>query len=112
MKKEEDIDFEREREREREEGCVLVMEGCGGRRRGGWREVRGGSCFLLFSFYLMTTVVADDAFLFSYDFYGTFFLMLFFFFPGISGSYALRVSVVLCCKCGLCYTLHLHYNKI
>ena len=42
----------------------------------------------------MTTVVADDAFLFSYDFYGTFFLMLFFFFPGISGSYALRVSVV------------------
>ena len=55
------------------------MEGCGGRRRGGWREVRGGSCFLLFSFYLMTTVVADDAFLFSYDFYGTFFLMFFFF---------------------------------
>ena len=102
----------REKEREREEGCVLVMEGCGGRRRGGWREVRGGSCFLLFSFYLMTTVVADDAFLFSYDFYGTFFLMLVFFFPGISGSYALRVSVVLCCKCGLCYTLHLHYNKI
>ena len=91
------------------------MEGCGGRRRGGWREVRGGSCFLLFSFYLMTTVVADDAFLFSYDFYGTFFfnvVFFFFFFPGISGSYALRVSVVLCCKCGLCYTLHLHYNKI
>ena len=70
---------EKEREREREEGCVLVMEGCGGRRRGGWREVRGGSCFLLFSFYLMTTVVADDAFLFSYDFYGTFFFNVFFF---------------------------------
>ena len=39
------------------------------------------------------------------------FFNVFFFFPGISGSYTLRVSVVSCCKCGLCYKLHLHLQQ-
>ena len=101
-----------DREREREKRVVfLVMEGCGGRRRG--RVERGSRWILFSSFQLLFNDYCCGWWCFSFLlwFLWDFFLMFFFFFPGISGSYTLRVSVVSCCKCGLCYKLHLHLQQ-